>query len=179
MHRPQEWDDVFAVNATQITMKKPAILDFGAAGKGYLVDIISEIIKENGFDSFCVDASGDMYYQNKDLAPMNVGLEHPINSNQAIGIAQICNNSICGSAGNRRAWGNFHHIIDPHTLQSPNDILAVWAIADSALLADALTTCLFFVKPEKLTSDFNFEYALMYANNSVDASIDFPGNFFS
>jgi thiamine biosynthesis lipoprotein len=96
-----------------------------------------------------------------------------------IGVATLkTHQSICGSAGNRRAWATFHHIINPHTLESPRNILAVWALANSTLEADALTSGLFFTTPQILATEFLYEYAIMYADHSVEYSPHFPGEFF-
>jgi len=100
----------------KITIKKPEALDFGAGGKGYLVDIVSDLIKEYGGREFCIDAGGDIRYESS--KPLRVGLENPNDMNQAIGVATIANTSLCASSGSRRKWGNFHHIINPHTLKS-------------------------------------------------------------
>lgn len=180
LHPPLCWQDSFEYfyDTCEIVIKKPTLLDFGAAGKGYLVDILSNVIREYGYTSFCVDGSGDMYYSNVKNEPLTVGMEHPDNTDQAIGVATILNQSICGSATNRRAWQDFHHVINPHTLSSPTHIKAVWVIASTALLADALTTCLFFTSAETLSSQFSFEYAIVNSNNTLEKSLHFPGEFF-
>jgi thiamine biosynthesis lipoprotein len=59
------------------------------------------------------------------------------------------------------------------TLASPRRILATWAIADTAMLADMMATCLFFVPPERLTS-FDFRYAVIYEDRSLRYSPDLP-----
>jgi thiamine biosynthesis lipoprotein len=178
LHKPDSWDKVLEYKHPKLTMKKPALLDFGAAGKGYLIDIIGEILEQNGIESYCIDGSGDLLYKNETNKPMRIGLEHPENPKQAIGVATITEGSLCASAGNRRKWGNFHHIINPHTLTSPTDILSIWTIAEDAILADALTTCLFFAKPAKLEKYFRFEYAILAADYTITKSNNFPGEFF-
>ena len=112
------------------------------------------------------------------IEPLRIGLEAPDDADKAIGVATIKNQSICGSAGNRRVWEQYHHILNPHTLTSPTHIKAVWTVADSALIADAMSTCLFFVDPEKLTPSFAFDYVILYEDNTVRASDTFPGKLF-
>ncbi|MFA5945533.1 MAG: FAD:protein FMN transferase [Patescibacteria group bacterium] len=153
------------------------LLDFGAAGKGYLIDIVSELIEREGFSSYIVDAGGDIRHRGTE--PIRVGLEHPGDTSMAIGIASLSNKSICGSAGNRRAWGRFHHIIDPFKLESPRHIIAVWTLADSTILADAMTTALMFAEPAQLQQKFVFEYLLMFADSSVEQSAGFPAELFT
>ena len=176
--RPDTWDDVLSYNHPELIVKKPVILDFGAAGKGYLVDIISDILKREQIYTFCVDAGGDMYFSSPSSTPLRVGLENPENTQQVIGVATILNQSICGSSGNRRKWRNFNHIINPITLSSPKDIVATWVIAETTMLADALATCLFFVSPEVLQRHFTFEYVIVESGFSIKKSQQFPGEFF-
>ncbi len=85
IHPTERWEDVLELSANMLTLKKPALLDFGGAGKGYLVDEVSAIIQKSGAQSHCVDAGGDMYYWSRQNIPINVGLEHPHNNTQIIG----------------------------------------------------------------------------------------------
>lgn len=176
LHQAEKWTDILEYTFPTLTLKKPALLDFGAAGKGYLVDLVGQILQENKIKQFCVDAGGDILYHSDQL--LEVGLEHPQNLNQVIGIAKIKNQSICGSAGNRRNWGKFHHIIHPDTLTSPSHILATWVVAEKAILADGLATCLFFVPSQKLIKDYNFEYLILDKNYQVEKSAAFPAELF-
>jgi FAD:protein FMN transferase len=174
------WEEVLQYDPPTLTVRGPVLLDVGAAGKGYLVDIISELLRENGLQQFCVDAGGDMYYASATNQPLAVGLEHPADPTQAIGIVDLSpGRAVCGSAGNRRAWGEFHHIMHPTTLHSPRHINAVWTTAESCMLADALSTCLFFVSPAHLVKQYTFEYAIVHQDNSLTHSAGFPATFFS
>jgi thiamine biosynthesis lipoprotein len=147
--------------------------DFGAAGKGYLIDLIYQYLVSQKITNFVIDGGGDIRTDRQ----LKIGLENPLNPEEAIGVAIIKNQALCGSAGNRRVFNNFHHIVDPKLKQSPKDILASWVIADSAMIADALATCLFLVPPETLTG-FQFEYALLDAGFRIKLSPCFPGEIF-
>ena len=129
--------------------------------------------------NFCIDAGGDIIYFNTSNKPISIGLENPYSIKQVIGEVRILNKSICASAGNRRKWGKFHHIIDPHTLKSPDSVIASWVVADTALIADAIATCLFLVPPEKLTSHFEFEYCVISSDNTIARSRRFPVKFYT
>lgn len=178
LHTPPTWNDTITYNFPNIEIKQSVLIDVGAAGKGYLVDLVAEVLRMKSIRSFSINAGGDILHVSDNSRVIRVGLENPDDTSLAIGIAEISNESICGSAGNRRAWGEFHHILDPHTLKSPRHIKAVWVIAKTALLADALTTCLFFVEPEPLQMEFNFEYVILYADDSVKQSDKFRGELF-
>jgi FAD:protein FMN transferase len=172
-----DWEAALDYHFPSLTTKQPVIIDVGAAGKGYLIDIIGELLAGYDVQRFCINAGGDLL--SRGVEPLPIGLENPDDTSQVIGVAQLAEGSICGSAGNRRAWGAFHHIMDPDTQRSPRHLKAVWVQAESALVADALTTCLFFVPPKQLREHFTFEYALLGEDNALERSAHFPAQFFT
>ncbi len=178
LHAPLAWEEALDYDFPSLEMKKSSMLDFGAAGKGYCVDLIGALLQERGIDSYAIDAGGDMLYRNP-AGPLKVGLEHPENPKQVIGVYELAGGSICCSAGNRRAWQGYHHIIDPRTLQSPRDVLSVWATAESALVADAMATALFLVPAAALIPHFDFEYLLMRPDASIERSAGFHAELFT
>ena len=177
--RAPTWNENIEYEYPILHVKNPVLLDFGAIGKGYLIDIVANIIAKHGIRDFTVDAGGDIAYGNEKGKTLRVGLENPEDLKQVVGIAEIKNGSICGSSGNRRRWGNHHHIVDSKTAKSPEHILALWTTTDNTMLADALSTALFFVPPETLLKEFKFEYAIIYADHSAKISANFPGHFFT
>jgi thiamine biosynthesis lipoprotein len=187
IHRAQKMSDVLQIEypkiggdgKTIVTTREPVMMDFGGLGKGYIVDIVSDLLKKNGIRKFIVDAGGDIAHFDADnIARANVGLENPNNVGQVIGVSILGNQSICGSSGNRRRWDKYHHVINPETTESPVHIKAVWAVATNTVLADALTTAMFFVDVDKLRAKYKFEYVIIYADNSFRKSNGFVGRLF-
>jgi len=174
---PLDWDEVIEYSHPNLIVKKPVMLDFGAAGKGYLIDIVGGVLESCGVTEYCIDAGGDILH--KGSAAIRIGLEHPEHFDQVVGVANLQNGSLCGSAGNRRVWDKFTHIINPKTQTSPRNILAVWVSAKTALLADAIATCLFFVSASDLSGEYQFEYALIRDDYSIEKSAHFPGDLFT
>lgn len=172
---PPRWGDSINFKQPSLEVKKPVLLDFGAAGKGYLVDIVSNVLIKKGINKFCVDAGGDIYCHN---LKQKVGLEHPSDATQVIGTYDINNESICGSAGNRRRWGKFNHIINPHTLRAVTNIKAVWVISRETMIADGIATALFFIEPDKLMGSFDFSYLIVYEDMTIKKSENFRGELF-
>ncbi len=170
------WDDVMEYVHPMLTLKTSALLDFGALGKGYLIDIVAGIIREHGVQNYTIDAGGDIAHRGDPA--LRVGLEDPQDFKKAVGVIDLKNASMAGSAGNRRVWDRFHHIINPKTVESPRHILGLWTVADTTLLADGLSTALFFVGPEKLRK-YTFDFAILFADRSAAVSKAFPGSFFS
>lgn len=171
------WDDAVAWDGTTLSTVRPVLLDVGAAGKGYLVDIVSGMLLAAGHEEFTVDGSGDIRHHG--AAPIRVALEHPLDVTSAIGIARV-SSAICSSATNRRSWGaGLHHVIDATTGLPTRDVIATWAIAATALEADGLATALFFADPARLAAEFDFEFVRMRSNATVEFSQNFDGELFT
>jgi thiamine biosynthesis lipoprotein len=175
--RVPTWGEVMEYVHPVLKTKVPVRLDFGAAGKGYLIDLVARVLEQYALQGYTIDAGGDIYHKSAQMLP--VGLESPINASQVLGVYNLTSGkSIAGSAGSRRAWGDFTHIINPKTGVSPREIVAVWVVADSALIADALTTCLFFVEPQTLADVQSFEYLIVYKDFSIQKSTGFSAELF-
>ena len=170
-------NELFSFVFPKLKIKKPYILDFGGLGKGYLIDILTELLIQNNINSFVIEAGGDIRCLGLSKK-LSVGLENPLDPSQALGVIRLLNESICASGGNKRKWANYHHIIDANRLSSPDKILATWVIAGEAIIADAVSTCLFLTSPEKLKENFNFEYLILYPDFSIDKSANFSAELF-
>ena len=109
---PVTWADISRDSgSTTLRTNKPVQLDFGAAGKGYFVDLVAKIIKEElGDDSpsdfdFLVNAGGDMRACFSDEnCQIKVALENPFDMTQAVGVASIASGALCASSAARRRW---------------------------------------------------------------------------
>ena len=172
------WDEVLEWKGTSLKVTQPVMLDFGAAGKGYLIDIVGQLLVQNNIFDFVVDGSGDLMQRGK--IDNVVGLEHPLRPGEIIGTIEVINQSLCASATNRRVWGNgFHHIFDPDSLKPTEQIIATWVIATDTITADGLATALFFTEPLALASEFSFEYVRMHAGGAIDYSSIFEGQLYT
>lgn len=109
---PVTWSDISqdSGSATLCT-NQPVQLDFGAAGKGYFVDLVTQIIKEEldsdspaDFD-FLVNAGGDMRACfSEENNQIKVALENPFDTTQAVGVASIASGALCASSNARKRW---------------------------------------------------------------------------
>jgi FAD:protein FMN transferase len=169
--------DIVRDGATLIT-RRPLVIDVGAAGKGYLVDIISTILHQTGVARFVVDAGGDLRHCGEH--GIRVGLEHPLDPRLVIGVANLQNRALCATAVNRRAWGNgLHHVLDARTGAPTTEMIATWVVADDAALADGLATALFFTGAHRLAETHRFAYVRMLADGRAERSPNFDGELFT
>ncbi len=127
-------------------------LDFGALGKGYVVDLLVNFFKEK--ENFCINAGGDLFAQGVDEngKKWRVGFENPLNTKQVIGVVEVDGFALASSSGNRRKWGinnEIHHLIDANSNRPNQEMLAVFTQSKNAFWADAYSTALFVSGFEK------------------------------
>jgi thiamine biosynthesis lipoprotein len=175
------WEDALSWDGEYLTTATPVLLDVGAAGKGYLVDLVSGVLAGHGIPEHVIDASGDLLTRG---VPLRVALEHPLDATKAIGVVELSGGpddaALCASASNRRAWGNgLHHVLDAVTGEPTSHVIAGWAIAPTALWADGAATALFFDTPPNFYELHNVVTIRMSANGRVERSPSFTGELFT
>lgn len=173
------WDPDKDWNGSTLTVRSDQLLDVGAAGKGWLVDRVGDLLAVAGHTTFLVDAGGDMLHRGP--TPVRVALEHPADPRKAVGVVTLQNGALCGSAINRRAWGTgLHHVIDPTTAAPTTDVLATWVLADRTMVADGLATALFFADGAALAArtDRSFHHVRITATGGLTHDPTFPGEVF-
>lgn len=174
--RPTWSSDVIREGTALIT-HAPLVIDVGAAGKGYLVDLVSEMLRTAGVTDYVIDGSGDLRHSGQ--SPFRVGLEHPSDPALVIGVSNLRDAALCASAVNRRAWADgLHHVLDARTGNPVHDVVATWVVAEDAATADGLATALFVTAPEKLAETFSFAYVRMFADGRAEVSENFDGHLF-
>lgn len=172
------WEDALDWDGTVLTTGVPLVLDIGAAGKGQLADLLAAELRSLGHKDFLIDASGDLLHSGPD--PIKVALEHPYDPAKAIGTVSLAGAALCASASNRRAWGDgLHHVLDGTTGRPVTTAVATWAMAEDAMVADALATALFFTPGAALERSFDFSWLTVFSDGSAAYSPGFEGTLFT
>ena len=170
------WADVARLDGTVLHTTAPVTIDIGAAGKGYLVGLVTDLLIAAGHRWFTVDASGDIAHRGE---PIRVALEHPYDPARAIGVVTLTGGALCASATNRRAWGaGLHHILDGRTGSPVDTVVATWALAADTATADGVATALFFTPPARLATLFGAEGVRVFTDGRIERSPGFPGELF-
>lgn len=171
------WREVITWGDGRLTVARPSTIDVGALGKGRLVDLVLDEVRRHVDGDVVVDASGDLAVRG---APVRVGLEHPYDATRAIGVVTVTGGALCASAINRRAWGDgLHHVLDARTGAPVRAYAATWALADTAMRADALATALFFDGGPELAVAWNAHWVRMHTDGRVEWSRGFDGEIFT
>lgn len=151
----------------------PAVIDVGALGKGRLVDVVADHLltlpEATAEGGVVVDAGGDIRVLGAPAAPERIALEHPYDPSRAVGVWQLTTGALCASAVNRRAWGEgLHHVLDARTGEPVRQVAATWALAPTAMLADALATALFFDGGAELAHRRGVEWVRMTTSGRLE-----------
>lgn len=171
------WRDAVSWRDGRLSVSSPSVIDVGALGKGRLVDLVLDTVRAHADGDVIVDASGDLVARG---TPVRVALEHPYDASLAIGVVTVADGALCASAINRRAWGDgLHHVLDARTGAPVRAFAATWALADTAMRADALATALFFDGGPELAASWNAHWVRMGTDGRAEWSHGFPGEVFS
>ena len=172
------WRTTAHREAGALTLDAPALIDVGAGGKGYLVDLVAGVLDAHGVTEHVVDAGGDLRAAVPE--PLTVALEDPRDPARAVGVVRLAGGALCGSATNRRAWGpGLHHVVDARTGLPTGDVTAAWALGPTALVADLAATALFFADPDLVASRFGVRYVVLRADGGIRWSLDLDGEVFA
>ena len=165
---PTDWSTRVRWRDGSLTLDEAAMIDVGALGKGRLVDVVARTLEPWTGGLAVIDASGDLLIAG---TTQRIGLEHPFDPKRAIGVWEVTDAALCASASNRRAWGDgLHHVLDARTGVPVRAVAATWAVADTAMRADAVATALFFDGGDELAHRWGVEWVRMLTNGRVEWS---------
>lgn len=179
-------------HGTTLITHRPVHLDFGACGKGYLVDLLGDELS-GAFEEFVIDAGGDLLIRSSE--PISIALEDPEDSTRAIGVAHVANGALCASAPSRRHWNmpvnervqlSIHHLLNAIDGLPVQQVEATWTcVAETTGIpyptaaADGLATALFTTSPEQLRRKFPFTCVTLNTDRHDIIGGKFPGEIFS
>jgi thiamine biosynthesis lipoprotein len=132
------------IRKSRISLDTTGRLDLGGYGKGFLIDKLAYIFKnELGIKYFLINGGGDIYVTSNNEESIEIFCESPLNSHEYIMKIKLKNSAIAASSTNRRRWFDkktgeiFNHIVNT---TNKKDIAHAFAIAESAVCADVAAT---------------------------------------
>ncbi|MEN8667750.1 MAG: thiamine biosynthesis protein ApbE [Alcanivorax sp.] len=133
---------------------KPGMrIDLGGIAKGYAVDQAVSGLLAAGVEHAIVTAGGDSRLIGDHRGrPWMLGIKHPRGEEHVITLP-LSDSAISTSGDYERFFEEggvrFHHIIDPAKGDSARELLSVTVLAEHSVDADALSTTLFVLGPQK------------------------------
>lgn len=143
-----------------LTKNREAVtLDLGSIAKGYGVDAVARVIRENGFSNFLVEIGGEVFAAGirKDGKPWRIGINHP-DRNAAPSLVYrslpLREQALATSGDYRNFFEvdgvHYSHILDPATgYPVANRVVSASVLADNCTIADGLATAMMVMGHEK------------------------------
>jgi FAD:protein FMN transferase len=130
-------------------------LDLGGVAKGYIVDRLHRLLDSLGRPDHIIQAGGDTRIGGrKTSGPWRIGIRNPRAADSLSGMITSAEAFSVSTSGDYERFFEkdgmrYHHIFDPRTGRPSRNAMAVTVIADSSVLADALSTSLFVLGPQR------------------------------
>lgn len=151
--------DSLTIEDHTVSVPSGTEISFGAVAKGYASDTAVETLRSKGIKSAIVSLGGNVQTlgdTKPDGSSWNVAVQDPNDPSGYLGLIQAGETAIITSGSYERYFEKdgirYHHILDPKT-GKPADtgLVSVTIVCNSGLTADALSTAMFVLGPDKAT----------------------------
>ncbi len=123
-------------------------VDLSTIAKGYGVDVVADLLEENGIHNYLVEIGGEMRVKGEkgDGSPWLIAIEKPVSNQRAVQkVVSIGENAIATSGDYRNYYEQdgtrYSHLIDPRTGKPiQHNTVAVTVVHKSSMTADGLAT---------------------------------------
>ena len=166
-------------------------IDLGGIAKGYTSDCIIEIMKENGVEHALINLGGNVKALGKkpDGTDWRVAIADPENEENYAGVVDVHDKAVITSGGYQRFFEEngkrYFHIIDlSDGFPAENGLISTTVVSDDGTLADALSTSLFIMGPEKAAEYWRnnkdkFDAVLIKDDGTVLVTEGIENNYFT
>jgi thiamine biosynthesis lipoprotein len=149
------WQDI-DMNGDAIRLGKPGQgLTFNSIARGYATDRVGRIMRDHGMDHVLIDLDNYLGIGPRpDGRPWALGMADPRDPKSILRVLETKDRAVASAGGYGTVFdrtGRFHHIFDPHTGGCANRWAGATVVAQSATVADALSTAL-LVAPKEQTA---------------------------
>ncbi len=140
------------IEGRRISLPPGARMTLDAIAKGYAIDRAIEALRAAGIEHALVDAGGDVRAMgDKAGAPWQVAMQDPRDAQRFLAVIPLADAAVATSGDYRRYFDpdmRYHHILDPRTGESAEELISVSVQAETAMAADALATSVFVLGVE-------------------------------
>lgn len=146
-----------SVNNDLIAFSQPGMaVTLDGIAKGRVVDGAVAALQANGYSDVLVEAGGDLWGQGcrLDGTPWRIGVANPrpATGTNVLAVFPVTTQAAATSGDYQNSFTpdfGIHHIVDPGTAVSPTELAAATVLAPVAADADALSTALMVLGPDK------------------------------
>lgn len=166
----------------QLSLEKGMAVTLNGIAQGYAADAAMRVLRAHGIEHALVDA-GEFSARgtNTKSEAWRIGIQHPREREAFAALAPLENRCLATSGDYETAFSedfSQHHIVNPRTGRSPEELASVSVLAPDAMTADALSTALFALGAERgmeLLNAFEHTDALLIRKDGRHlATANFP-----
>jgi thiamine biosynthesis lipoprotein len=140
----------------RVLKTKPVQLDLSAIAKGFAVDMIARLLRDQGYQNFMVEIGGELYMAGNSPrgSPWRIAIEEPNALPGQVHRAILVSDKAVATSGDYRNYfehdgKRYSHTIDPITGRPViHNLASVTVIADDAAIADGLATAINVMGPK-------------------------------
>ena len=149
------WQDIHTQGDT-IRLGRPGQgLTFNSIARGYATDRVGQILRAQGMDHVLIDLDNYLAIGPRpDGKPWAIGMADPLAPQSILQVLEVKSQAVASAGGYGTVFdttGRFHHIFDPHTGGCANRWAGATVVAQTATIADALSTAV-LVAPKDRTA---------------------------
>lgn len=156
--------DKVILSGNSVTLLPGMEIDFGAVGKGYACDLVTQEMKAQGVTSAIISLGGNIgaIGSKPDGTDWKISLRHPINDD-SLGILSLSDVSVVTSGAYERYFDDkdgkrYGHILNPSTGKpAESDLVSVTVIGKEGKICDALSTA-FYVMGRSAAEEYYREH---------------------
>ncbi|MCD4656845.1 MAG: FAD:protein FMN transferase, partial [Planctomycetes bacterium] len=147
-------DGAYAYNGNSIKLKNNKVeLTFDGVAKGFIIDEVVKMLAQHGVRNMILDAGGDIQTlgNHPDGRSFVIGIKHPRQTGE-IARMKLSGRAVATSGDYENNFSSDykrHHLVDPKSGKSANNVASATVVAPNAMLADAWSTALFVLGSDK------------------------------
>lgn len=143
------------VSAEQIKFLRPGMaVTLNGIAQGYASDLARDALRLHGIEHALIDTGEwSTLGQSPGSKPWTLGVENPRQADAFVALLASDGRAIATSSDAHCSFSadlRHHHIFDPRTGYSPNELASVTVLASGCALADALTKVMFMASSERV-----------------------------
>lgn len=141
-----DWRKV-EISENRIKLSPGMAITLNGIAQGFAADAAMRVMRAHGVEHALIDAGEfSAHGMNAENAPWRIGIQHPRERDAFAALTPLENRCLATSGDYETTFSDDfsrHHILDPHTGESPGELASVSVLAPTAMSADALSTALF------------------------------------
>ncbi len=176
-----DWRKV-AVDARRVRLGPGQEVTLNGIAQGFAADRVRDVLKAHGI-RYALANSGEFgaIHQKPEGESWRIGIQHPRIPEAHVALAELDNCFLATSGDYETKFSedfSAHHIFDPATGRSPTVLSSVSVVAPTGLEADALSTAIFVLGPDKglelASSRSGVEALMVLKNGDLVSTPNFP-----